>query len=64
MWYPLSTNVRNEFGTALDVDDATWLSRHGCVLSQALTYLRHHNDSPKLAKNARHVLRDVLAAPR
>ncbi|QDP95343.1 aminoglycoside phosphotransferase family protein [Microlunatus elymi] len=63
-WYLLPIDVRDEFRAALDVDDATWLRGRGRVLSQALTYLRHHKETPALANNARHVIREVLAASR
>lgn len=64
-WYLLPANVREEFRTALDVDDATWLRRRGRVLSQALIVWSHQKDAnPAMASHARHAIAEVLAAPR
>jgi aminoglycoside phosphotransferase (APT) family kinase protein len=61
----LPANIRDEFRAALDVDDATWLRGRGRVLSQALIVLRYHKDTnPAIANYARHVIREVLPAPR
>jgi aminoglycoside phosphotransferase (APT) family kinase protein len=65
VWNLLPANVRDEFRAALDVDDATWLRGRGRVLSEALTNLRYNKDTnPAMVEYARHVIREVLAAPR
>jgi len=65
VWYLLPASVRDEFRAALDVDDATWLRGRGRVLSQALIVLAYHKDTnPALANDLRHVIGEVLAAPR
>ena len=64
-WNLLPANVRDEFRVALGVDDATWLRGRGRVLSEALINLRYNKDShPAMVNYARHVIREVLAAPR
>ncbi|WP_327634830.1 aminoglycoside phosphotransferase family protein [Kribbella sp. NBC_00482] len=65
VWYLLPAKVHDEFRTALDVDDATWLRGRGRVLSQALIVLRYHKDTnPAIASYALHAIGKVLAAPR
>ncbi|GAB3923760.1 aminoglycoside phosphotransferase family protein [Kribbella albertanoniae] len=60
-WHLLPANVHDEFRTALDVDDATWLRGRGRVLSQAVIVLRHHRDTnPALASYALHAIGRVL----
>ncbi|RZT17195.1 hypothetical protein EV649_4733 [Kribbella sp. VKM Ac-2569] len=55
----------DEFRTALDVDDATWLRGRGRVLSQILIVWSYQKDTnPAVANSARHVIGEVLAAPR
>ncbi|MEV6288774.1 aminoglycoside phosphotransferase family protein [Kribbella sp. NPDC051770] len=64
-WHLLPANVRDEFRTALGVDDATWLRGRGRVLSQALIVWSYQKDTnPAIAKYARHVIGEVLATPR
>jgi aminoglycoside phosphotransferase (APT) family kinase protein len=64
-WYLLPAHARDEFRTALDVDDGTWLRGRGRVLSQALGYLRDYRDTkPALANYARNAIGEVLAASR
>ena len=65
VWHLLPAEVRDEFRAALDVDDATWLRGRGRVLSQALIVWSHQKDTnPAIANYARHVIGEVLAAPR
>lgn len=65
VWNLLPASLRDEFRTALDVDDATWLRGRGRVLSQALITLPHFKDTkPAMANTKLHVIREVLAAPR
>jgi aminoglycoside phosphotransferase (APT) family kinase protein len=64
VWYLLPANVRDDFRTALDVDDAAWLRGRGRVLSQALIVLAEHKDNPAAANSARRVIGEVLATPR
>jgi aminoglycoside phosphotransferase (APT) family kinase protein len=64
-WHLLPANLRDEFRTALDVDDATWLRGRGRVLSQAVIVWSYQKDTnPAIANYARHVIGEVLAAPR
>ncbi|MFI5694347.1 aminoglycoside phosphotransferase family protein [Kribbella sp. NPDC051586] len=65
VWHLLPPSVRDEFRAALDVDDATWLRGRGRVLSQALIVWSYQKDTnPATANHARHVVGEVLAAPR
>ncbi|MFK4088974.1 aminoglycoside phosphotransferase family protein [Kribbella sp. NPDC020789] len=64
-WYLRPASVRDEFRTALDVDDATWLRGRGRVLSQALIVSAHHkNTGPAMAHTALHGAGEVPAASR
>nr|WP_238351394.1 aminoglycoside phosphotransferase family protein [Kribbella shirazensis] len=65
VWHLLPANVRDEFRAALDVDDATWLRGRGRVLSQALIVWSYQKDTnPAIANYARHIIGEVLTAPR
>lgn len=65
VWNLLPADVRDEFRTALEVDDATWLRGRGRVLSEALIHKRYNRDTnPAIANYAQPVIREVLAAPR
>ncbi|MFG1908792.1 aminoglycoside phosphotransferase family protein [Kribbella sp. NPDC048928] len=60
-WHLLPTNVRDEFRTALNVDDATWLRGRGRVLSQAVNVWAYQKDTnPAIANYARPVISEVL----
>jgi aminoglycoside phosphotransferase (APT) family kinase protein len=64
-WHLLPANLRDEFRTAVDVDDATWLRGRGRTLSQAVIVLAAHQDTnPARADYARHVISKVLEASR
>ncbi|MQS11643.1 aminoglycoside phosphotransferase family protein [Streptomyces kaniharaensis] len=61
-WTLLPASARPAFRAALDADDAMWARARACALSMALVvipYYRHTN--PRLATDARHVVREVLA---
>ncbi|MFJ2033292.1 aminoglycoside phosphotransferase family protein [Streptosporangium sp. NPDC087985] len=61
-WNLLPAGVRNDFRTALQVDDATWARGRGRALSIALIALPYYKDTnPVFAANARHVIHEVLA---
>ncbi|MFC9292913.1 aminoglycoside phosphotransferase family protein [Streptomyces sp. NPDC057011] len=61
-WNLLPADARKVFREALDVDDATWTRGRGRTLSQALIALPHYRKTnPAMARNARHVIREVLA---
>ncbi|WP_408022569.1 aminoglycoside phosphotransferase family protein [Streptacidiphilus albus] len=60
-WNLLSTEGRDVFRAALEVDDATWIRGRGRTLSQALIALPYYRrTNPAMAHNARHVIRTVL----
>jgi aminoglycoside phosphotransferase (APT) family kinase protein len=62
-WNLLPPPAREVFRNAVDVDDATWTRGRGWALSMAviqLPYYRHTN--LVISANARHVIREVLAA--
>ncbi|WP_405058716.1 aminoglycoside phosphotransferase family protein [Kribbella sp. NBC_01505] len=62
-WYLLPAKARDEFRTALRVDDATWLRGRGRVLSQALIVWSHHKDTnPEMANYPRRAVSEVLAS--
>ncbi|WP_432876217.1 aminoglycoside phosphotransferase family protein [Kribbella sp. CA-245084] len=64
-WHLLPANVRDDFRTPLNVDDATWLRGRGRVLSQAVIVWSDRKDTnPAIATHARHVIAKVLTAPR
>ncbi|TGB13056.1 aminoglycoside phosphotransferase family protein [Streptomyces sp. MZ04] len=61
-WSLLTGEARKEFRAALDVGDATWARGRGWALSIALIelpYYRTRNET--IARNARHVIEEVLA---
>lgn len=61
-WYVLPAGARDEFRTALRVDDATWARGRGRALSMALNALPYYKDTnPVMAANARQVIAEVLA---
>jgi aminoglycoside phosphotransferase (APT) family kinase protein len=61
-WNLLPASVRDDFRSALQVDDASWLRGRGHALSIALIALPYYQDTnPMMADNARHVIREVLA---
>ncbi|WP_433242675.1 aminoglycoside phosphotransferase family protein [Streptosporangium sp. CA-135522] len=61
-WNLLPAGVRDDFRTALQVDDATWARGRGRALSIALIALPYYKDTnPVFAANARHVIHEVLA---
>ncbi|MEU4537531.1 aminoglycoside phosphotransferase family protein [Streptosporangium sp. NPDC023825] len=61
-WNLLPAEVRDDFRTALQVDDATWARGRGRALSIALIALPYYRDTnPVFAANARHVIHEVLA---
>lgn len=44
------------------MDDATWIRGRGRTLSQAVNALPYYRTTnPTMARNARHVIREVLA---
>ncbi|MEU3878190.1 phosphotransferase, partial [Streptomyces sp. NPDC029704] len=54
--------AREVFRAALGADDATWVRGRGRTLSQALIALPYYRrTNPAMARNARHVIREVLA---
>jgi aminoglycoside phosphotransferase (APT) family kinase protein len=62
-WNLLPLPCAYTFRDAVDADDATWARGRGWALSMALSqlpYYRHTN--PVISANARHVIRQVLAA--
>ena len=62
-WNLLTSRSRPVFRSSVDVDDATWLRGRGKALSMALIQLPYHWDSnPAMARNARYVVAQVLAA--
>ncbi|MFI1255461.1 aminoglycoside phosphotransferase family protein [Streptomyces netropsis] len=61
-WNLLPAGAREVFREALGVDDATWSRGRGRTLSQALIALPYYRrTNPAMARNARHVIRAVLA---
>lgn len=61
-WNLLPAAAREVFREALDVDDATWIRGRGRTLSQAVIALPYYRTThPAMARNARHVIREVLA---
>ncbi|WP_375546517.1 aminoglycoside phosphotransferase family protein [Actinophytocola gossypii] len=61
-WNLLPPDAREVFREALAVDDATWVRGRGRTLSQALIALPYYRrTNPAMARNARHVIRAVLA---
>jgi len=61
-WNLLPADAREAFREALAVDDATWIRGRGRTLSQALIALPYYRrTNPAMARNARHVIRVVLA---
>lgn len=60
-WNLLPAGARRVFREALGVDDATWRRGRGRTLSQALIALPYYRrTNPAMARNARHVIREVL----
>ncbi|MGW6784719.1 MULTISPECIES: aminoglycoside phosphotransferase family protein [unclassified Streptomyces] len=61
-WNLLPAAAREVFREALGVDDATWIRGRGRTLSQAVIALPYYRrTNPAMARNARHVIREVLA---
>ncbi len=61
VWNLLPASVRDDFRSALSIDDATWVRGRGRVLSQALIALPYYQDTnPAFAAYSRHVIREVL----
>lgn len=61
-WKVLPAGVREEFRTALQLDDATWARARGKALSIALIALPYYQDTnPVMANGARHTINEVLA---
>ncbi|WP_328967395.1 aminoglycoside phosphotransferase family protein [Streptomyces sp. NBC_00239] len=61
-WNLLPAGARQVFREALGVDDATWARGRARTLSQAVIALPYYrNSNPAMARNARHVIRAVLA---
>ncbi|MFF8262195.1 aminoglycoside phosphotransferase family protein [Streptomyces virginiae] len=61
-WNLLPAAARGVFREALGVDDATWIRGRGRTLSQAVIALPYYRSTnPAMARNARHVIREVLA---
>ncbi|MEU7725598.1 aminoglycoside phosphotransferase family protein [Streptomyces sp. NPDC040724] len=61
-WNLLPADARKVFREALGVDGATWRRGRGRTLSQALIALPYYRTTnPAMARNARHVIREVLA---
>ncbi|MFE9118436.1 aminoglycoside phosphotransferase family protein [Streptomyces sp. NPDC007172] len=60
-WNLLPAVGREVFRSALGVDDATWRRGRARTLSQALIALPYYRTTnPAMARNARHVIREVL----
>ncbi|MEV4743265.1 aminoglycoside phosphotransferase family protein [Streptomyces sp. NPDC049555] len=61
-WNLLPAGAREVFRSSLGADDATWVRGRGRTLSQALIALPYYRrTNPAMARNARHVIREVLA---
>jgi aminoglycoside phosphotransferase (APT) family kinase protein len=61
-WNPLPASARSVYRNALSVDAATWDRGRGWALSVALIQLPYYRDTNRrLATDARHVIREVLA---
>lgn len=61
-WNLLPPDAREVFRDALGVDDATWARGRGRTLSQAVNALPYYRETnPTMARNARQVIRAVLA---
>ncbi|MET9220921.1 aminoglycoside phosphotransferase family protein [Streptomyces sp. NPDC003300] len=61
-WNLLPPDAREVLRGALGVDDATWRRGRGRALSQAVNALPYYRETnPTMARNARHVIRAVLA---
>ncbi|MFE7096704.1 aminoglycoside phosphotransferase family protein [Streptomyces erythrochromogenes] len=61
-WNLLPAGAREVFRETLGVDDATWIRGRGRTLSQAVNALPYYRTTnPTMARNARHVIREVLA---
>src|SRR4051812_4961420 len=62
-WNLLPASARETFRAAADVDDATWARGRGWALSMAVIQLPYYRTTnPVISANARHVIREVLAA--
>ncbi|MFF6958411.1 phosphotransferase [Streptomyces sp. NPDC008317] len=61
-WNLLPPDAREVLRGTLGVDDATWRRGRGRALSQAVNALPYYRETnPTMARNARHVIRAVLA---
>lgn len=61
-WNLLPAPAREQFRTALEVDDAAWVRGRGRALSIALIALSYYRESnPRLAASASHVIGEILA---
>lgn len=62
-WNLLPSSARDVFRDAVDVDDATWARGRGWALAMAVIQLPYYrNTNAIISANARHVIREVLAA--
>ncbi|MCO6007626.1 aminoglycoside phosphotransferase family protein [Actinoallomurus purpureus] len=62
-WNLLPGSCRDAFQDAVDVDDATWSRGRGWALSMAVGQLPYYRSTnPIISANARHVIRELLAA--
>jgi aminoglycoside phosphotransferase (APT) family kinase protein len=61
-WSLLSTETRDVFRAALQVDDATWMRGRGWALSVALIALPYYRSTnPVIVATATHMIGEVLA---
>ena len=64
-WNLLPPIARDTFRVAADIDEATWARGRGWALSMAVIQLPYYRGTnPVISANARHVIREVLAAGR
>ncbi|MFC6985040.1 aminoglycoside phosphotransferase family protein [Streptomyces cirratus] len=62
-WNLLPSAARPAYRGAVDVDDATWARSRGWALSMAVIQLPYYRTTnPVISANARHVIREILAA--
>lgn len=61
-WSVLPAETRDDFRSALDIDDATWVRGRGWALSQALMIIPYYRRSnPALVAVANHIIDQILA---
>ena len=64
-WTLFEAEGREAFRSAIEVDDATWARGRGWALSFALIALPYYmHTNPVFVRDARHVIREVLADQR